>query len=84
MIVTPKFKHLQVIVTEIKQMTLRLYLSYLIAKSVIPFTSGYAVYNTIFSKNIMLVAHTYSFFTRRTNCLGVDPEFHKIYEILLS
>ena len=80
MIVTPKIKHLQVIVTEMKQMTLRLYLSYLIAKCVIPFTSGYAVYNTI----IMLVAYTYSFFTRRTNCQGVDPEFHKIYEILLS
>ena len=47
MIVTPKIEHVQVIVTEIKQMTLRLYLSYLIAKVVIPFTL--MLYTLIFS-----------------------------------
>ena len=62
MIVTPKIEHMQVIVTEIKQMTLSLYLSYLIAKFAITFTSLYAIYmytGTIkkkISKNIMLAA----------------------------
>ena len=40
-------EHVQVIVTEIKQMTLCLYLSYLIAKGVIPFTL--MLYTWIFS-----------------------------------
>ena len=62
MIVTPKIEHVQVIVTEIKQMTFRLYINYLIAKFAITFTSLYAIYtatikNNIFSKNIMLAAY---------------------------
>ena len=62
MIVTPKIEHVQVIVTEIEQMTLHVYLSYLIAKFAITFTSLHAIYtatikNNIFSKNIMLVAY---------------------------
>ena len=62
MIVTPKFEHVQVIVTATKQMTLRVYLNYLIAKFAITFTSLYAIYtatikNYIFSKNIMLEAY---------------------------
>ena len=61
MIVTPKIEHVQVIVTEIKQMTLSLYLSYLMAKFAITFTSLYAIYMytvTIkkITKNIMLAA----------------------------
>ena len=61
MIVTPKIELVQVIVTEIKQMTLSLYLSYLITKFTITFTSLYAIYmytGTIkkISKNIMLAA----------------------------
>ena len=59
MIVTPKIEHVQMIVTEMKQMTLHLYLIYLIAKFVIPFTYmyAYAAYNNFFSKNIMFVAY---------------------------
>ena len=51
MIVTPKIEHVQVIVTEIKQMTLLLYLSYPIAKVVIPFTL--MLYTLIFSVRIL-------------------------------
>ena len=54
MIVTPKIEHVQVIVTEIKQMTLRLYLSYLIAKVVIPFTL--MLYTLIFSVRTLIYA----------------------------
>ena len=71
MIVTPKIEHLQMIITEIKQMTLRLYLN----SFVISFTSGFAVYNYIFSTNIMLVSCILHTRIRRTNYKGVDPEF---------
>ena len=51
MIVTPKIEHMQVIVTEIKQMTLSLYLIYLMAKFAITFTFLYAIYMYTIKKN---------------------------------